>query len=90
MKDLKFKKLNQAIKELIQYYDISEIKEYIDSEFCDCCENKGYLEVTREDNCEYIESCDNCNYVGNDLDDKARDKALEDGYKLDANGKILD
>ena len=59
-------------------------------DFCESCDNKGYLEVTQEDNCEYIECCDNCDYFGlhNDRDDRAREAAVKDGYVLNKKGRI--
>lgn len=63
----------------------------IDEEVCESCDDKGYLEVTRSDSCEYIKACENCNYIDfyGDLEEKARDNASRDGYELDKNGKII-
>ena len=59
--------------------------------FCESCNNKGYLEVTLPDDYEYIQSCDNCDHFGiiGDRDYRAREAARKDGYKLDKEGKIL-
>ena len=58
--------------------------------YCYSCENRGYIEVTREDLCEYIEACDACDHFGvfDDKDIQARIIAEGDGYKLDEQGKI--
>ena len=63
---------------------------------CESCADKGYLEVTHPDFCEYIEACENCNgfSVGNIGDftgahKRARKQAIKDGYKLNNKGKIL-
>lgn len=61
--------------------------------YCNSCDNRGYLEVTKEDNCQYIESCDTCDHfgiIGDDLDQRAQAVAISDGYKLDNDGKILE
>lgn len=59
---------------------------------CESCDGNGYLEVTREDNCQYIEACDTCDHFGiiGDTDSIAREVAESKGYKLDKNGKILE
>jgi hypothetical protein len=62
---------------------------------CESCKDKGYLEVTHSDNCEYIEHCENCNgfTLGSHGDctganERAREQAIKDGYVLDNEGKI--
>ena len=72
--------------------DAEKYKTFFESlEICPSCDNKGYLEVTQEDNCEYIESCDNCNYFGSNTerDDRAREAAIKDGYRLNPRGRII-
>jgi len=66
------------------------------SKKCECCEGKGYLEVTHDDSCEYIEACQECNgftigSMGDDThaDRDARERATLDGYRLTLMGKIL-
>lgn len=63
---------------------------------CESCEGKGYLEVTHDDFCEYIEACDNCNgfTLGTHGDatganERAQLQAIRDGYLLNRFGKIL-
>ena len=61
---------------------------------CEACNDKGYLEVTHQDSCEYIEACEECNGFGvmmnyTEATYKARVSALKHGYKLSINGKIL-
>lgn len=59
-------------------------------EKCETCSGKMYLEVTMQDSREYIQACDNCFYIGYDLDGQACILAENDGYKLGENGLILD
>jgi hypothetical protein len=60
--------------------------------FCECCEDKGFIEVTHADNKEYIEACEECDFfgiIGNEQNDKAQIKAIKAGYKLGCKGEIL-
>ena len=64
-------------------------------DMCEVCDGKGYLEVTHVDNHEYIDACQDCNgfTVGSmgdatGADERARDQAILDGYKLTKTGKI--
>ena len=82
--------LEEAIDDLKG--DAERYKTFFESlEICPSCDNKGYLEVTQEDNCEYIESCDNCNYFGSNTerDYRAREAAKKDGYMLNPRGRII-
>jgi Zn ribbon nucleic-acid-binding protein len=82
--------LEEAIDDLKG--DAERYKTFFESlDICPSCDNKGYLEVTQEDNCEYIESCDNCNYFGSktERDDRAREAAKKDGYMLNPRGRII-
>lgn len=65
------------------------------SDYCESCDERGYLEVTHQDNCEYIEACENCNGFtqgshcdATGADERAREQAIKDGYKLTKAGKI--
>jgi hypothetical protein len=60
---------------------------------CEACDGMGYLEVTHEDNCQYIEACESCDYFGimgsdEEINAKAREKARRDGVKMTAKGKV--
>ena len=61
-----------------------------EEEPCPSCDDKGYLEVTQDDNCEYIQACDNCDYFGllGNRDERAREAAVKDGYVLNKKGRI--
>lgn len=74
------------------------LDKHVDSkdQVCQSCGDNGYLEVTHDDNCEYIEACETCDYFGimefdgePTLDEKAIQKAKKDGVKCSKNGKVL-
>ena len=71
------------------------VKRYLKGLACEVCSDRGYLEVTHEDNHEYIEACLDCNgfTVGSmgdatGADERAQLQAERDGYKLTKTGKI--
>ena len=70
--------------------NIEEIATYL-GVLCECCYNKGYVEVTGNKNEQYIEACDECNYFGiiGDVNAMAREVAEADGYQLSKTGKVL-
>ena len=88
-------------KNNIPFRDDMTIEEFIRlekliPEICDSCEGKGYIEVTHDDDCEYIDACQECAVFAEgsmgdwtNADQNARDKAVKDGYKLNKQGKIM-
>jgi hypothetical protein len=94
--------LSQALQSLQVRPNQIEDKDYllnqlevILTEFCESCEGKGYLEVSHDDNNEYIEACETCDYFGimefdkqPSLNDRAIEKAKADGVKVTKNGRV--
>lgn len=82
------------IKEDPECLPLSAVEEIVElfGVYCCSCDSKGYLEVTCEDNQEYIQACDTCNHFGiiGDTDSLAREVAENDGYVLNSDGKILE
>jgi hypothetical protein len=58
----------------------------VENDECDWCNGKGYLEINSLDGY-VIEGCSTCSVMS---DQEARLKAIDDGYTLDVDGKIIE